>query len=71
MNGDLDLTVFQGYCVRTTAGRVMDLLFRGTVPKTRRLWFTNLDAPYEDVFLRRAHIQNAVPINGQRKAVQS
>lgn len=61
-----DLTVFKGYRVETTAGRVLDLLFRGTTKAGSRLWFTNLDAPYEDVFLRDSQIVAMAPIDAGR-----
>jgi hypothetical protein len=52
-----DLTVFGSYRVRTSAGRTMDLLFRGHPKNSKRLWFSNLDPPYEDVFLRPGWIK--------------
>lgn len=61
----LCLQVFQGYRVETSA-RTLDLLFRGRTKTGTRLWFTNLDAPYEDVFLKPRQIQSVEKIGAQR-----
>lgn len=58
--------VFQAYRVSTIANRECELLFRGTTKNGRRLWFTELDAPYGDVFLKPNQIREAIPIGGQR-----
>lgn len=58
------LQVFQAYYVRTNK-REMELLFRGR--NARRLWFTELDAPYGDVFLRPNHIREIHKIDGNRR----
>lgn len=62
----MNLTVFQAYRVETTAGRVLEVLFRGTPRNSNRLWFTELDPPYGDIFLRPRHIVAAVKIGAGR-----
>lgn len=54
------LTVYRAYLVRTTAGRELHVLFKGHTPT--RLWFLNLDAPYEDILLKSRHIKKVTPV---------
>lgn len=61
-----ELVSYRAYRVKTTAGRELDLLFRGRPTGLRRLWFTELDPPYADVFLRPRHIVSCEPLDGQR-----
>jgi hypothetical protein len=60
------LTIFQAYRVETVAGRKLDLLFRGRPKAGNRLWFTELDAPYGDVFLKQRHIKSITKIGATR-----
>lgn len=60
------LKVFQAYRVETTAGRTLELLFRGHPRNVNRLWFTELDAPYGDIFLKPRHITAIQPIGASR-----
>jgi hypothetical protein len=64
----MNLTVFQAYRVITTK-RDMDLLFRGHPKNSSRLWFTELDPPYGDVFLRPRHIKSVTPIGPNRRQI--
>lgn len=66
MSYPLQLQVFQAYRVVTTADRTMDVLFRGSPRGSKRLWFTELDPPYGDVFLRARHIRVITPIGAAR-----
>jgi hypothetical protein len=51
------LTVYQAYLVKTTAGRELRVLFKGYVGRVNRLWFLNLDPPYDDCYLKARHIK--------------
>ena len=62
----MNLTIFQAYRVTTTANRMLDLLFRGKNKAGTRLWFTELDAPYRDVYLRPISIVKIVKIGARR-----
>lgn len=65
----MNLTIFQAYYVRTVAGRELELLFRGRAHKGGRLWFTELDPPYGDIFLRPSQIRELAPIGGNRRQI--
>lgn len=61
----MKLVVFQAYRVQTSK-RVLDVMFRGQAKNGNRLWFTELDPPYGDVFLRPRHIIAIQEIGAQR-----
>ena len=52
----MKFVVFTAYRVDTTAREGLRLLFRGWAG--RRLWFSELDAPFGDMYLRPEHIVN-------------
>lgn len=56
--------VYGAYRVVTTAGREIDLLFRGR--DRRRLIFIELDAPYRTIPLRIQHVVSYEPIGADR-----
>jgi hypothetical protein len=58
--------VFACYCVETSAKRTLYLMFRGRAANEGRLWFTSLDPPYEDIFLKPRHIRAARQIGANR-----
>lgn len=63
MGSDTPLTVFGCYRVKTTAGRCLDVMFRGK--HGTRLCFTNLDAPYQDIPLRGSQITSIRPLTAR------